>query len=182
MKICIIICGLKRCIDLVINNLNNILHEHDTEYVICLNNDVTEKHYINKPDLTILDKQNIIKKIFIQDIHDDSFRNSLNYSRKISTAIKIVDSNYDLYMIIRTDLIIGSIDLNNIDDNLIYFSSKNINQFSMNEPNRINDNIIITKSYDLLYNFVKLYDYNLSNTNYLDIVLYNFINFSKSSF
>ena len=79
-------------------------------------------------------------------------------------------------MIIRTDLIIGTFDLNNINDNIIYFSNKNINQFSMNESNRINDNIIITKSYDLLYNFVKLYDYNILNTNYLDVVLYNFMN------
>ena len=190
MKICVIICGLKRCIDLVINNLDNVLCEHNIEYITCLSNDgldireKMDKDYINKPDLTILDKPNIIKKIFIQDIHDNSFRNSLNYSRKVSDAVKIVDqmSNYDLYMIIRTDLIIGTFNFfNNVNEieiknDILYFSNKNINQFSANEPNRINDNIIITKSYDLLYCFSELYDYNCLNTNYLDVVLYNFMN------
>ena len=178
MKICIIICGLKRCIDLVINNLDNVLSEHNIEYITCLSNDGVETEYTNKPDLTILDKSNIIKKIFIQDIHDNSFRNSLNYSRKISDSVKILDSdsNYDLYMIIRTDLIIGKIDLNNIENEILYFSNKNINQFSTNEHNRINDNIIITKSYDLLKKFTKLYEYTLNNNNYLDVVLYNFLN------
>jgi uridine kinase len=190
MKICIIICGLKRCVDLVINNLDNILFEYDIEYITCLSNNELEKidkNYINKADLTILDRPNIIKKIFIRDIHDNSFRNSLNYARKISDAVKIVDqsSNYDLYMIIRTDLIIGSFDfinaINNIENDILYFSNKNINQFSANEPNRINDNIIITKSYDLLYNFSKLYDYAINHTNYLDVVLYNFMNFSNTN-
>lgn len=51
---------LKRCIDLVINNLDNVLCKHDIEYITCLSNDGIE--YINKPDLTILDKPNIIKK------------------------------------------------------------------------------------------------------------------------
>ena len=184
MKICIIICGLKRCIDLVINNIDNILCEHKIEYITCLGNDAFEDEYINKTDLTILNKANIIKKIFIQYVHDNSFRNSLNYSKKISDAVKIVDSisNYDLYIIIRTDLIIGKINLNDLVnssknlENIVYFSNKNINQFSINEPNRINDNIIITNNYNLLYHFADLYNYNLLNTNYLDVVLYNFMN------
>lgn len=178
MKICIIICGLKRCIDLVINNLDSVLSEHNIEYITCLSNDEIESEYINQPDLNILNKNNIIKKIFIKDIHDNSFRNSLNYSRKVSDAVKIIDNsfNYDLYMIIRTDLIIGKIDLNNIENEILYFSIKNINQFSINEHNRINDNIIITKSYDLLKKFTKLYEYTLNNNNYLDVILYNFLN------
>jgi uridine kinase len=177
MKICIIICGLKRCIDLVINNLDNLLIEHNIEYITCLSNDGIKTEYINKPDLTILNKSNIIKKIFIKDNHDNSFRNSLNYSRKISDSVKILDnnSNYDLYIVIRTDLIIGTLDLNNIDNDILYFSNKNINQFSSNEPNRINDNIIIIKSYDLLKKFTKLYEYTLNNNNYLDVVLHNFL-------
>jgi len=193
MKICIIICGLKRCIDLVINNLDNVLFEYNIEYITCLSNDTNhtnnqiDKDYINTSDLSILDRPNIIKKIFITDIHDNSFRNSLNYSRKVSDAVKIVDrsANYDLYMIIRTDLIIETLDffnsINNIETDILYFSNKNINQFSANEPNRINDNIIITKSYDLLYRFAELYDYNLSNTNYLDVVLYNFMNLTDDN-
>ena len=69
MKICIIICGLKRCIDLVINNLDNVLCEHEIQYITCLSNDTNHTNNqidkdINKPDLTILDKPNIIKKIF----------------------------------------------------------------------------------------------------------------------
>ena len=195
MKICIIICGLKRCIDLVINNLDNVLCDHEIQYITCLSNDgldireKIDKDYINKPDLTILDKPNIIKKIFIKDIHDNSFRNSLNYSRKVSDAVKIIDqtANYDLYMIIRTDLIIGTFnffnDVNEIEikNDILYFSNKNINQFSANEPNRINDNIIITKSYDLLYHFSKLYHYAINHTNYLDVVLYNFMNLTDNN-
>ena len=190
MKICVIICGLKRCIDLVINNLDNVLCEHHIEYITCLSNDGLEKidkDYINKPDLSILDRPNIIKKIFIQDIYDNSFRNSLNYARKVPDTVKIVDdgygTNYDLYMIIRTDLIIETFDffkdINNIENDILYFSNKNINQFSANEPNRINDNIIITKSYDLLYRFSKLYHYAIHHTNYLDVVLYNFMNLNN---
>lgn len=179
MKICIIICGLKRCIDLVINNLNNIFSNHDIEYITCLNNNETEHQLMNQPNLSILDKTNIIKKIYIKDIHDDSFRNSLNYARKIRDAVKIVENKYDLYFIIRTDLIIESFDFEYIQDNILYFSNKNINQFTVNEPDRINDNIIITKSYELLYRFSELYEYTINNSNYLDVVLYKFVNLNK---
>jgi len=134
---------------------------------------------MNQPNLSILDKTNIIKKIYIKDIHDDSFRNSLNYARKIRDAVKIVENKYDLYFIIRTDLIIESFDFEYIQDNILYFSNKNINQFTVNEPDRINDNIIITKSYELLYRFSELYEYTINNSNYLDVVLYKFVNLNK---
>jgi uridine kinase len=188
MKICVIVCGLKRCIDLVINNIENLLCGNEINYITCLSDNTNEKEseseskYINKTDLSILDKSNIIKKIFIKDIHDDNYRNSLNYSYKLLNAIQITPDNYDLYIVLRTDLILMSIDLNNIYDNIIYLSNKNINEFSSNELNRINDNIIITRSYDSLLKIADLYNYNKKNNNYLDIVLYNYLNYNKLSY
>jgi uridine kinase len=168
MKICILICGLKRCIDLVINNIEELFSNHEINIITCLNNDYEDKELINN--------KNIIKKIFISDIHDNSFRNSLNYINKINHGLKILEPNYDYYIILRTDLIIKNIDLNNIKENKLYFASKNMNQFTKNEINKVNDNIILTKDYNLLLQLINLYNYGLNNNNYLDILLYNYLN------
>ena len=168
MKICILICGLKRCIDLVINNIEELFIGHEVDIITCLNN--------SNEDLELLNNKNIIKKLFIKDIDDNSFRNSLNYINKISHGLKIVESNYDLYIVMRTDLIITNINLNEIKEDKLYFSKKNINQFTKNEINKVNDNIIITKDYNLLLKLINLYDYSLINNNYLDILLYNYLN------
>ena len=103
MKICILICGLKRCIDLVINNIEDIFIDHEINIITSLNNEIEDKDLINN--------KNIIKKIFINDIHNNDFRNSLNYSYKIFNGLKIVSNNYDLYIILRTDLILQNINL-----------------------------------------------------------------------
>jgi len=50
--------------------------------------------------------------------------------------------------------------------------TRNINYFILN---RINDNIIITRSYEIIKNICNLHNYCKSNNNYLDIVLYNFL-------
>ena len=153
MKICILICGLKRCIDLVINNIEELFIGHEVDIITCLNN--------SNEDLELLNNKNIIKKLFIKDIDDNSFRNSLNYINKISHGLKIVESNYDLYIVMRTDLIITNINLNEIKEDKLYFSKKNINQFTKNEINKVNDNIIITKDYNLLLKLINLYDYSI---------------------
>ena len=168
MKICILICGLKRCIDLVINNIEELFNNHEINIITCLNNSNEDNELINN--------KNIIKKLFINDIHDNSFRNSLNYINKMSHGLKIIENNYDLYIILRTDLIIKNIDLNKIKEDKLYFSIKNMNQFTKNEINKVNDNIILTKDYNLLLQLINLYDYTLINNNYLDIVLYNYLN------
>jgi uridine kinase len=170
MKICILICGLTRSIDLVINNIENIFSEHNIDLIVSLNN-IFEN---NKYDL-IFNNSNIIKKIFINDIHDNSYRNSLNYSYKLCDGLKILPFNYDLYIIIRTDIIINNIDLSQLDNNKLYFSNKNINQFTKEIKDKVNDNIIITKNYNFLKKLINLYNYNLENNNYLDIVLYNYL-------
>ena len=167
MKIFILICGLKRSIDLVLDKIGEKFLNHEIDIIICTNND---------NDNDIFNNKNIIKKLFINDIHDDSFRNSLNYCKKIYDGLKLIDDNYDLYIVMRTDLIIKNLNLDDIQSNKLYFSNKNINQFTQNVLNRINDNIILTRNYDLLLKLIDLYDFTKNNTNYLDIVLYYFLN------
>lgn len=168
MKICILICGLKRSIDLVLNNIEEIFIDHEINIITCLNN--------SNEDLELLNNKNIIKKLFINDIYDNSFRNSLNYINKISHGLKIIEPNYDLYIVVRTDLIIKNINLDNIENNKLYFSKKNMNQFTKDIINKVNDNIILTKDYNLLIELINLYKYTINNNNYLDIVLYNYLN------
>lgn len=168
MKICILICGLKRCIDLVINNIEEIFIKNQVDIITCLNN--------SNEDLELLNNKNIIKKLFINDIHDNSFRNSLNYINKIIHGLKILENNYDLYIVMRTDLIIKNINLDNIENNKLYFSKKNMNQFTKDIINKVNDNIILTKDYNLLLELINLYKFTINNNNYLDILLYNYLN------
>ena len=176
MKICILICGLKRCIDLVINNIEELFIDHNIHIITCLNNELDEKDEKDeKNEKKVINNKNIIKKLFINDIHDNSFRNSLNYCKKINNGLKIIDNNYDLYIVMRTDLIITNINLENIKDNKLYFSKKNINQFTKDILNKVNDNIILTKDYHLLLELIKLYEFTKNNNNYLDIVLYNYL-------
>jgi ABC-type multidrug transport system fused ATPase/permease subunit len=167
MKICILICGLKRCIDLVINNIEEIFIDHEINIITSLNNEIEDKDIINN--------KNIIKKIFINDIHNNDFRNSLNYSNKLIHGLKIAENKYDLYIIVRTDLIIKNINLNDIQDNKLYFSKKNMNQFTKNVLNKVNDNIILTKDYNLFLKLINLYEFTINNNNYLDIVLYDYL-------
>jgi uridine kinase len=174
MKICVLICGLKRCLDLVVNEIELHFLGHEIDFITCLNDD--NKNYLNIDD--ILNKKNIIKKLFIKDIHDNSYRNSLNYSYKIFNGLKIIPNNYELYIILRTDLILQNINLEeilNLENNKLYFANKNINQFTKNIINKVNDNIILTKDYNLLLELINLYKFNINNNNYLDIVLYNYL-------
>ena len=168
MKICVLICGLKRCVDLVINNIQEIFVDHEVDIITCLNN--------SNEDYELLNNKKIIKKLFINDIHDSSYRNSLNYTYKVSNGLKIIENNYDLYIVLRTDLIIKSINLHEIEDHKLYFSEKNMNQFTKNEINKVNDNIILTKDYNLLIKLINLYDYTLNSNNYLDIIYFDYLN------
>ena len=167
MKICILICGLKRSIDLVINNIEEIFINNEIDIITCLNYDIENTYIINN--------KNIIKQIFINDKYDNSFRNSLNYCNKIVNGLKIIENNYDLYIVIRTDLIIKNINIENIEEHKLYFSKKNMNQFTKDIINKVNDNLIITKDYNLLLELFELLNYTQNNNNYLDIVLYNYL-------
>ena len=181
MRICFAICGLPRCIDLVINRIDEIFKSHDISYYICLtkNYEKYEKEYNNYVDITtIIRNKNIEKLLFVTDSENSVYRNSLNYTNKIYNLIPIIDDKYDLYILIRSDFIFNSIDfLEKIQDtNKIYLcNNNNINKFIDNVDSRYNDNIIITKSY---LNFIKLknlYELIKKDNNYLEIILHNYI-------
>jgi len=158
LKLCLLICGSKRCIHLVMKQIENLMNNYEITIHTCLNENI---------------ETNIIyKSLVIKDKHDDSYRNSLNYSKKITEGLKIIDNKYDIYIIVRSDLILNQINMNDINDGL-YFSNKSLNQFTNGDM--VNDNIIITKNYELLCKLIHLYEYNLNNHNYLDNVLYNFL-------
>jgi uridine kinase len=181
MKICFTICGLHRCIDLVINKIDELFSSHDINYYICLtkNNKEYEKEYNNYIDIdSIISNKNIIKLLFVTDLENSLYGNSLNYTSKINNILSIINDKYDLYILIRSDFIFNSINfLENIhDDNKIYLcNNNNINKFIDNITTRYNDNIIITKSY---INFIKLnnlHELIKIDNNYLEIILYNYI-------
>ena len=182
MRICFAICGLPRCIDLVINRIDDLFSLHDISYYICLTNNYKnyEKEYNNTFDITnIINNKNISKILFIKDLENSLYRNSLNYTNKIKNILSTINDNYDMYILIRSDFIFNSIDfLENIKDiNKIYLSNNNnINKYICDENYRYNDNIIITKNHNNFINLYVLYELAKQNNNYLEIILYNYIN------
>jgi uridine kinase len=170
MKICICICGLKRCLYLVLEKLNKLFYEHEVEIILILSNN-HEKEYLHHYQEEIL---NNYKTLYLIDEDNHNFRNSINYSNKILYSLKLIEDKYDLYMIIRSDLILESINLDSFEKNTLYFSNKNLNQYSIHHD-RVNDNIIITKDYSLLQKLLDLHYYNEKNQNYLDIILYKYL-------
>jgi uridine kinase len=180
INICILICGLYRTIDLIINNINNLFNNtemYKLHFYLSIKNDNNILNDLSK---------NITKILIINDIYTNDFLNSLNYIYKFDNGLKIINSNYDLYIIIRSDLFLEEIpflnpntnelDLDLIENNIIYFSNKNINQFTVNINNKLNESIIITKNYDALEKLNNIYNYTLNNNNYLDIIFYDYFN------
>lgn len=172
-KICICICGLYRTIHLTISNFNKLLNNYEIEYILVLSN-TKEEEYINNINKKI-ENQKIIKKLILKDYDYNNFRNSENYSNKMTHSIKLIENKYDFYILCRSDLIINDINLNIIDKEKIYFCNNHLNPYTTNE-NRINDNIIITKKYNELIKLKELHDFNQINKNYLDINLYKYLN------
>jgi hypothetical protein len=170
MKICICICGLKRCLYLVFERLNKLFCEHEVEIILILSNN-HEKEYLHHYQEEILNKY---KTLYLIDEDNHNFRNSINYSNKILYSLKLIEDKYDLYMIIRSDLILESINLDSFEKNTLYFSNKNLNKFSIHQD-RVNDNIIITKDFLLLQKLLDLHVYNKTNENYFDINLYKYL-------
>ena len=169
INICILICGLYRTIDLIINNLNNLFDNtiYKLNYYLAINN-------INN-----IYNEQYTKILIINDIHSNDFLNSLNYIHKFDNGLKIINTNYDLYIIIRSDLFLVEIqflDLDIIEDDIIYFSNKNINQFTIHINNILNESIIITKKYDNLILLNNIYNYAKINNNYLNIIFYDYLN------
>lgn len=178
-KICFIICGQPRSIDLVIDNINIKLKDNEISYYLCLTKNQNDKEYLNDIDINLLITKytNIKKLLLIESIYDNSFRNSLNYAKKIYDILNLIDNKYDLYIIMRTDLILGSTDfINELEDDHIYFSSKKNNQYLKMTEDKVNDNIIITNNIKLLMRLKNIYNYLLLDNNYLEIALYNYLN------
>ena len=197
MKICILICGLPRSTELVIQNLKNLFKDHKiylyistslinnigvTDQKISVNNTVfEEKEYLNTTyDYKKYINENIENIIFIKNEENTSYRNSLNYTKKISYGLKIIDKIYDMYIVLRSDNILTNIDfINYITDESLYFSNLHNNKYTKSIINTVNEQIIISKNIDTLMQLVNIYDYTIENNNYIDIALYNYLKINK---
>lgn len=181
-KLCFLICGLPRSIDMIINNIELVFNQTEfiTHFYICTSiNDDNETQYLNKPDLNLLQKHNtnIKKMLIVKDQDNNLYRNSKNYTNKINNGLNIIDNNYDTYFIIRSDCIINSTNFMQeiTDPNKIYFSNENKNPFTKDFNNKINEHIIVSKSYKTIKQLSNFYNFCCNNDNYCDINLYNFI-------
>jgi uridine kinase len=190
IKICFLICGLPRTIDMVINNIEEVFSntKYIINYIICIskNNDETNS---NKLDLnTLIENDKIRRIIIIENDSDNSFKNCINYSKKIKVSIENVDKNYDIYdiyIIIRSDFIFINDDfIESIEDsNQLYFSNKFNDIKDINIPNnKINEYIIIAKKYEVLKKIINFHDYCIDNNNFCNINLYKFIYDNKYDF
>ena len=177
--ICFIICGETRTIDMVINKIKNLFKNYSINIYVCLSiNNNNNDEYINKFEYDLFNYNTLIKKIlFIKSEFDNKYRNSLNYSKKFFDILNIVNKEHDLYMILRTDLILNSTGfLENISDESIYFSSKKNNQYITDIDNKINSDIIICKNFNNLIKLKNIHEKLLIKNNYLDIALYQYLN------
>jgi uridine kinase len=176
MNICFLICGLPRSIDLVINNINEKFKDHKISLYFSISNLINENNYINNFNPADLLKYPNIKNIlFNTDLYDLEYKNSLNYLNKLCKGINILDQDYDLYIIQRSDLIIENINfLSEIDIDNIYFSNGNNNKDLSNINKKINDQIIICKNLSQIIKLSNLFNYSKQNINYASICLYNY--------
>lgn len=169
MNLCVIICGLPKNLNLVIDNFKHKLISHKLSFYICTNSHIE----------IIPEDFNIKKILIIKDNFDDKFRNCCNYLNKVKNSLKIIDENYDLYIIVRSDLILLDLNFDQINEDQLYFSNLQMNQFSNFTNERINDNIIITKSLQNLYFIDDFFEYCKKDLNYLDICLYKYLSYKQ---
>lgn len=181
-KICFLICGLPRAIDMVITNIESIFdkNKYITHFYICSSLTYSnEEQYYNKIDLISLMKQNdnIKKLLIIEDYNCVAFRNLLNYTNKIANGLHLIEPNYDMYCIIRSDCIINNVEFMKsvVDSNKLYFSNETKNPFTKSINEKLNENIILSKSYELIKQLGDFYDFCYENENYCDVNLYKFV-------
>jgi uridine kinase len=188
MNLCFIICGLPRCLELTLFNIEKKFSNHNINYYICItkNYNSCEKEYVNSINIdNIIKNKNLKKILFLEDLNDNSFRNSINYMKKIYDITKIVEEKYDLYIILRSDLSFDDIsfldDINS--EQIIYFSKSNFNNYTKSIDDKINDNIIICKKIDYLKKIIfDLYNQLLKNNNFIEIVLFEYFNYNKINY
>ncbi len=180
MKICFIICGQPRSIDLTLINIEKLFEQHEIYYNICLTNNFKsyEKEYLNSSFnlQNIITNKNLKQMLLVNDVQSSEFRNYLNYTNKIKKIINVIENDYDLFILIRSDFTFCSIDFLSdiIDDNCLYLSTNTSNKLIVTKE-KLNDNIIITKNFSLLCKLKLLYDFSKENKNFLEINLFNFL-------
>lgn len=181
-KICFLICGLPRAIDMIITNIENIFdkNKYSIHFYICSSFTYSnEDSYCNKTDLNLLMQQNnnIKKLLIIEDYDCVAFRNVRNYTNKITNGLNIIEAKYDIYCIIRSDCIINNIEFmqNVVDKNKLYFSNEVKNPFTKHVNEKINEHIIISKSYELIQKMIAFHNFCYENDNYCDINLHKFV-------
>jgi uridine kinase len=72
--------------------------------------------------------------------------------------------------------------LETLDNNKLYFAKKSINQFTFQELNKIPEGIIISKNYLQIQLLLGLYEFNRSHTNYLDLVLFQYLHLMEINY
>jgi len=180
MKLCFCICGQPRNIKLIIENISQKYNGINYDLYVCLSKNSLnyEKEYLNDNKIDHIYYNNIIKKIIlVSDIHTDEYRNSLNYLYKLHNIIPLLPNYYDFYIILRSDFIfINPIDFTKlVDKGIIYVSEKLNNQYIKPDTNKINSDIIIVNSYEKLDILKNIYEYGITNNNYSDCILLNFL-------
>lgn len=178
MKICFLICGLPRTIDLVISNIETLFVDHEIEINVCTStpNDSNDE-YINFNSKNIINNKKINKLLFVKNESDGSFRNSCNFINKLNLGISLFEEGFDMYIIIRSDFIFNNIDfMENIVTDDLYFSNVIMNTFTKNDINKINEHIIVSKNIDQIMQISGIYNFCKKHKGYSDIVLYNYLN------
>ena len=185
-RICVLVCGLPRSLDLVINNMKSLFHDikYDVNYTICSSieqDNETEYLNYNIYDLLKQDKLSTIQNILLLESDKNTeYRNSVNYFKKISLGLNLLSDGYDYYFVIRSDCIINNIDcLDVIDENKLYFSSNHLNHYTKDISEKINEDIIITRNFKSLRYLRDLYTHvthlHCSYNNHASIVMYQFV-------
>ncbi len=204
MKVYILLIGQPRNINIIIDNINNLFTEYDISINLVFNSnyDTQDNIYINsKIDLSsIIKKKNVNSLIITKEIEEN--KKFINYIKKIANSIKYIPKDYDYYILMRTDLYFNDIEfMKEIKDDILYLSNKLNNNKFLNVNNSINDQIIISKSYEtilklsnidtniqfefgeiLLFNYLKNIKYKTIEINYKLILSYcNIISISGDS-
>jgi uridine kinase len=159
-------------------NIEKVFSEHTLYFYISttLLSESKDNEYSHLNTYDHFTEGAIVSALLVKTDKNNEYRNALNYLKKISRGISIIDDEYDLYIVLRSDCIIkNSAFLENILDDGIYFPSLGKNNFTKSVKERVNEQIIITKSISELNKLVGLYDFGINNTNYSDIILFNFL-------
>lgn len=176
MKIAILICGQFRALHKVYKQFEEILNTHNVDYYLSIDHDIE--------NYNILKECSKIRQIIFQEtISSNEFRNVKNYTQKVANGCKILlETIYDCYIIIRSDLIIEDPHfINKIENpNGLYVFDYNHNPFIIDKEEKINGNCLITMNRDYIKSFSQLHDYLIQRElDYFDVILYDFIHTHK---